>query len=181
MSQKQSAYVKKTLRKEIGDLLKSRKYKLERDGWTQFNASYFVKAGFPKAFIEPLIQTFKSDGSYKGSLWKDDMKGIIAWREMSSAVRKLADDHNLKEGDPMPDDWTKLVPSSVLDAWNEVYIPEQKGVYYLDFLRALERLFGVKAEGYMGRGYQAGAIINAVHKHLGIDEDEFGKPFEKIP
>ena len=166
---------KSEMRKQISDLLKSRKYKLERDGWTNFDPKHFLEAGFPKEFVEPLIQTWKSDGTYKGSLWKDDMKGIIAHREMQEAARKIGQDHKGK----MPDDWTNYVPKDVMEKFMAVYIPEQKGVYYLTFLQALERLFGVKARGCLGRGSQAGQIINVVHKHLGIDEDEFGQPFAK--
>ena len=50
-------------RKQIGDLLKSGKYVLERDGWTSgISTEYFIKAGFPKDFIEPLVETETSDG-----------------------------------------------------------------------------------------------------------------------
>ena len=56
----------------IADLLKSGKYELERDGWSQFKPEYFIECGFPKSFIDPLISTFVSDGTWKGSLWKDE-------------------------------------------------------------------------------------------------------------
>ena len=62
----------------IADLLKSGKYELERDGWSQLKPEYFIECGFPKSFIDPLITTFVSDGTWKGSLWKDQDKGIIA-------------------------------------------------------------------------------------------------------
>ena len=173
----QNVQSESNLQKQIGDLLKSGKYKLERDGWTNYEAKYFIEAGFPKEFVEPLIHTFKSDGTWKGSLWKDENKGIIALREMQEAARKIADEHK----DKMPSNWTDLVPKPVMEKFMEVYIPEQKGVYYLTFLRGLEKLFGLTAQGCLGRGWQAGAIINVVHKHLGIDRDEYGQPFAKIP
>jgi len=173
----QNVQSESNLQKQIGDLLKSGKYKLERDGWTNYDPKEFLEAGFPKEFVEPLIQTWKSDGTYKGSLWKDDAKGIIALGEFQAAARKIADDHNLKDGDPMPSNWTDLVPKPIMKKFMEVYIPEQKGVYYLTFLRGLEKLFGVTARSCQGRGYQAGAIINVIHKHLGIARDEFGQPF----
>ena len=50
--------------------------------------------------------------------------------------------------------------------FTDVYIPEQKGVYYLDFLYALEKLFGVTATGCIGRGSQAGGIIKVIQEKL---------------
>ena len=46
-----------------------------------------------------------------------------------------------------------------------------RGVYYLDFLRRLESLFGVEVEGKIGRGSQAGEIIKAIYTQLGIAPD----------
>ena len=151
-------------RKQIGDLLKSGKYVLERDGWTMFEAEHFIEAGFPKDFIEPLVETETSDGTWKGSYWKDENKGIIAHGKMCEAARKIADKNN----GTMPDDWTNQVPKEVLENFLEVYIPELKGVNYLHFLRALETLFGVKSESYFGRGSQAGGIIRVIHEKIGI-------------
>ena len=73
-------------RETIAELLVSGKYKLERDGWTQCKPEYFTDEGFPNEFIEPLVKTFKSDGTWKGSLWKND-SGIIVLGEMQSAIR----------------------------------------------------------------------------------------------
>ena len=57
-----------------------------------------------------------------------------------------------------------------------VYVPESKGVYYLTFLRALTDLFELKADQvYHGRGSQAGEYIRTIHKHLGINKDDFGE------
>ena len=51
----------------IADLIKSGKYELERDGWSQLKPEYFIECGFPQSFIDPLITTFVSDGTWKGS------------------------------------------------------------------------------------------------------------------
>jgi hypothetical protein len=56
----------------ITEILKSGDFVLEADGWGELEPAYFYKAGFPKEFIDPLVTTFKSDGSWKGSLWKDE-------------------------------------------------------------------------------------------------------------
>ena len=151
-------------RKDIADLLKSGKYVLERDGWSMLKPEHFIEAGFPKEFIEPLVETEKSDGTWKGSYWKDENKGIIAHGKMSEAARKIADNND----GIMPDDWLELVPKDVRDPFLEVYIPELTGVNYLRFLRALEKLFGVKSESYFGRGSQAGGIIRVIHEKLKI-------------
>ena len=154
----------------IADLLKSGKYELERDGWSQMKPEYFIKAGFPKSFIDPLITTFVSDGTWKGSLWKDENKAIIAYNQLKSEAQKLTD-KQVKQ-----DNWTKLIDQDVLKRFLEVYIHESKGVYYLTFLRALTDLFGVKAgQAYHGRGSQAGYYIRAIHNHLGINKDDFGQ------
>ena len=148
-------------RETIAELLVSGKYKLERDGWTQFKPEYFTDEGFPNEFIEPLVKTFKSDGTWKGSLWKND-SGIIVLGEKQREARKLTEE---QAHDP---NWTKFIDQDVLKRFMDVYIPEAKGVYYLDFLYALCELFGVEAEGALGRGSQAGHCINAIHQHLGI-------------
>jgi len=149
-------------RKQIGDLLKSGKYVLERDGWSMFEAEHFIEAGFPKDFIEPLVETQKSDGTWKGSYWKDENKGIIAHGKMTEEARKISDQNDGK----MPEDWMDQVPQDVRDQFLEVYIPELKGVNYLHFLRALEKLFGVKSESYFGRGSRAGGIIKVIQEKL---------------
>ena len=152
-------------RKQIGDLLKSGKYVLERDGWTSgISTEYFIEAGFPKDFIEPLVETETSDGTWKGSFWKDEDKGIIAHGKMTEAARKIADNNDGK----MPEDWMDQVPQDVRDQFLEVYIPELKGINYLHFLRALEKLFGVESQSFFGRGSQAGGIITVIHEKLGI-------------
>jgi len=149
-------------RKQIGDLLKSGKYVLERDGWTMFEAEHFIEAGFPKDFIEPLVETETSDGTWKGSYWKDENKGIIAHGKMQEAARKIADNNDGK----MPDDWLELVPRDVVEQYSAVFIPELKGVNYLHFLRALEKLFEVESQSFFGRGSQAGGIIKGIQEKL---------------
>ena len=162
---------KSTIQK-ISDLLTSGKYILERDGHTQVKPEFFIEEGFPKEFIDPIVKTYKSDGTWKGSLWKND-SGIIALREMQTEARKLTKE---QAKDP---NWTQYIDQDVLKRFLEVYIPEAKGVYYLDFLYALCELFGVKADGALGRGSQAGNCINAIHSHLDINRDEFGETFIK--
>lgn len=153
----------------ISKLLKSGEYELERDGWSQFKPDFFIKLGFPKSFIEPLISTFVSDGTWKGSLWKDEDKGIIAFNQLRNEAQKLTKEQ-VKQ-----DNWLDLIDQDVLKRFKEVFIPESKGVYYLTFLRALTDLFGVKAgQAYHGRGSQAGYYIRAIHEHLGINKDDFG-------
>ena len=154
----------------IADLIKSGKYELERDGWSQLQPEYFIELGFPKSFIDPLISTFVSDGTWKGSLWKDEDKGIIAINQLRNEAHKLTKEQMNQV------DWIELVDQDVLKRFMEVYIPESKGVYYLTFLRALTDLFGVKAgQAYHGRGSQAGYYIRAIHEHLSINKDDFGK------
>ena len=167
------------MRETIAELLVSGKYKLERDGWTNFevNSPAYdeVFKGIPKEFLEPLVRTHESDFSLKGSLWKDVPRGAVALGDMRREADKLTEE---QVKDP---EWYKYIDQDVLKRFMEVYIPEQKGVYYLDFLYALEELFSVKADGTLGRGSQAGNIINAIHRHLGIDRDEFGEPFKADP
>ena len=153
----------------IADLLKSGKYELERDGWSQIKPAYFIELGFPKSFIDPLISTFVSDGTWKGSLWKDEDKGIIAFNQLRNEAQKLTKEH------AMQDNWLELIDQDVLKRFEEVFIPESKGVSYLTFLRALTKLFELKTEYYNGRGFQAGEYIRKIHEHLGINKDEFGK------
>lgn len=161
------------MQKIIGDLLKSGKYILLRDGHTNYKPEMFVKAGFPKEFIDPIVNTWKSDGTYKGSLWKDEIVGAVVHGDMTREAEKLTKE---QRKDP---EWTKFIDQDVLNRFIEVYIPEQKGVYYLSFLYAICDLFGVEADGAIGRGSQAGNCINAIHKHLDIDLDEFGVSFIK--
>ena len=153
----------------IADLLKSGMYELERDGWTQYEPDFFIKLGFPKSFIDPLITTFVSDGTWKGSLWKDEDKGIIAFNQIRNEAQKLTKEE-LENGE-----WLQYIDQDVVRRFEDVYIHESKGVSYLSFLRALTQLFELKTEYYNGRGFQAGEYIRKIHEHLGINKDEFGK------
>ena len=153
----------------IADLLKSGKYELQRDGWSQFPPDFFIELGFPKSFIDPLITTFVSDGTWKGSLWKDQDKGIIAIGQLKEEAQKLTKEQ-VKQ-----DNWLDLIDQDVLKRFTDVYIPESKGVSYLSFLRALTKLFELKTEYYNGRGFQAGEYIRKIHEHLGVNKDDFGK------
>ena len=153
----------------IADVLKSGKYELERDGWTQYEPDFFIKLGFPKSFIDPLITTFVSDGTWKGSLWKDQDKGLIAINQIRNEAQKLTKEQ-LENGE-----WLQYIDQDVVRRFEDVYIHESKGVSYLSFLRALTQLFELKTEYYNGRGFQAGEYIRKIHEHLGINKDEFGK------
>ena len=153
----------------IADLLKSGKYELERDGWTQYEPDFFIKLGFPKSFIDPLITTFVSDGTWKGSLWKDEDKGLIAMIQIRNEAQKLTKEQ-LENGE-----WLQYIDQDVVRRFEDVYIHESKGVSYLSFLRALTQLFELKTEYYNGRGFQAGEYIRKIHEHLGINKDDFGK------
>ena len=153
----------------IADLIKSGKYELERDGWSQIKPAYFIKLGFPKSFIDPLISTFVSDGTWKGSLWKDEDKGIIAMNQLRNEAQKLTKEQ-LENGE-----WLQYIDQDVVRRFEDVYIHESKGVSYLSFLRALTQLFELKTEYYNGRGFQAGEYIRKIHEHLGINKDDFGK------
>ena len=73
------------------------------------------------------------------------------------------------------ENWLSLIDQDVLKRFNEVFIPESKGVDYLRFLRALTKLFELKTEYYNGRGFQAGEYIRKIHEHLSINKDDFGK------
>ena len=153
----------------IAKLLKSGEYELERDGWSQFKPDFFIKLGFPKSFIDPLITTFVSDGTWKGSLWKDEDKGLIAINQIRNEAQKLTKEQ-LENGE-----WLQYIDQDVVRRFEDVYIHESKGVSYLSFLRALTQLFELKTEYYNGRGFQAGEYIRKIHEHLGINKDEFGK------
>ena len=73
----------------------------------------------------------------------------------------------LKNNDgKMPDDWLELVPRDVVEQYSAVFIPELKGVNYLHFLRALEKLFEVESQSFFGRGSQAGGIIKVIQEKL---------------
>ena len=153
----------------IAKLLKSGEYELERDGWSQFKPDFFIKLGFPKSFIDPLITTFVSDGTWKGSLWKDEDKGLIAINQIRNEAQKLTKEQ-LENGE-----WLQYIDQDVVRRFEDVYIHESKGVSYLSFLRALTQLFELKTEYYNGRGFQAGEYIRKIHEHLGINKDDFGK------
>ena len=153
----------------IAKLLKSGEYELERDGWSQFKPDFFIKLGFPKSFIDPLITTFVSDGTWKGSLWKDQDKGLIAINQIRNEAQKLTKEQ-LENGE-----WLQYIDQDVVRRFEDVYIHESKGVSYLSFLRALTQLFELKTEYYNGRGFQAGEYIRKIHEHLGINKDDFGK------
>ena len=153
----------------IADLIKSGKYELERDGWSQIKPAYFIKLGFPKSFIDPLISTFVSDGTWKGSLWKDEDKGLIAINQIRNEAQKLTKEQ-LENGE-----WLQYIDQDVVRRFEDVYIHESKGVSYLSFLRALTQLFELKTEYYNGRGFQAGEYIRKIHEHLGINKDDFGQ------
>ena len=157
------------LQETISKLLKSGKYELERDGWTQYEPDFFIKLGFPKSFIDPLITTFVSDGTWKGSLWKDEDKGLIAINQIRNEAQKLTKEQ-LENGE-----WLQYIDQDVVRRFEDVYIHESKGVSYLTFLRALTQLFELKTEYYNGRGFQAGEYIRKIHEHLGINKDDFGK------
>jgi hypothetical protein len=142
-------------RKQIGDLLKSGKYILKRDGWSMPPPEYFIAAGFPADFIEPLVETIKSDGTWKGSLWKDQVRAL----NVISKMQALPQDTKLDD-----------IPYDLVREFSQVYIAEQEGIYYLTFLRGLEQLFGLKARGCLGRGSQASEIIKVIHEHLGMEQ-----------
>ena len=56
-----------------------------------------------------------------------------------------------------------LEGNHIMKKFNEVYISEASGVYYLTFLRALVELFEVEAGTALGRGFQAGEYITVIH------------------
>ena len=165
MTDKEKTWLQETISK----LLKSGKYELERDGWTQYEPDFFIKLGFPQSFIDPLISTFVSDGTWKGSLWKDEDKGLIAINQIRNEAQKLTKEQ-LENGE-----WLQYIDQDVVRRFEEVYIHESKGVSYLTFLRALTKLFELKTEYYNGRGFQAGEYIRKIHEHLGINKDDFGQ------
>ena len=139
-------------KERIAKILKSGDFVLEADGWTQYEPEYFYEAGFPEEFIEPLITTFKSDGSWKGSLWKDQDRALVV----------LAKIREYKTVDEIPDE--------IVKEFDEVYIPVAHGVYYLDFLYALAELYGVEKAGaaFIGRGFRASAYKDAIEKAIGL-------------
>jgi hypothetical protein len=151
-------------KERIAEILKSGDFVLEADGWGNYKPDYFLKAGFPKDFIEPLISTFKSDGTYKGSLWTDPNKGVLVWHELAREAKKLTDEQ------VSSNNWLDYVDHDVVRRFEEVYIPEQTGVYYLSFLYDLAKLFGVEkaGQGYIGRGFTASAYKEAIEKAVGL-------------
>tara|TARA_B110000014_G_C20098750_1_gene576341 strand:- start:1286 stop:1741 length:456 start_codon:yes stop_codon:yes gene_type:complete len=144
------------IKEKVTEILKSGNFELERDGWTQYEPEYFYKAGFPKEFIDPLITTFKSDGSWKGSLWKDEGKALA----VLSRIRELPEDTP-----------AELIPEDIVQEWNKVFIAEATGVYYLEFLYALAELYGVEKAGaaFSGRGFRAGAYKDAIETAVGLE------------
>ena len=134
------------LKERVTEILKSGDFELEADGWTQYAPEYFYKSGFPEEFIEPLIATFKSDGSWKGSLWKDQNRALVV-------LAKIREYENVDD-----------IPDEIVKEFDEVYIPVAQGVYYLDFLYALAKLYGVEEAGasFNGRGFRASAYKDAI-------------------
>ena len=134
------------LKERVTEILKSGDFELEADGWTQYAPEYFYKSGFPEEFIEPLIATFKSDGSWKGSLWKDQNRALVV-------LAKIREYENVDD-----------IPDEIVKEFDEVYIPVAQGVYYLDFLYALAKLYGVEEVGasFNGRGFRASAYKDAI-------------------
>ena len=191
----------------ISKLLKSGEYVLERDGWSQMKPEYFIEAGYPKSFIDPLVSTFHSDGTIKGSLWKNDSCYYWhrVWCDLLEEIRyktKIDDLTTIpltefldlvnntkviykdvriydKEHKETGRKTVVLEGNHIMKKFNEVYISEASGVYYLTFLRALVELFEVEAGTALGRGFQAGEYITVIHKHLGINKDDFGEVVEK--
>ena len=134
------------LKERVTEILKSGDFELEADGWTQYAPEYFYKSGFPKEFIDPLVTTFKSDGSWKGSLWKDQNRALVV-------LAKIREYENVDD-----------IPEDIVQEWNEVFIAEATGVYYLEFLYALAKLYGVEEAGasFNGRGFRASAYKDAI-------------------
>ena len=187
----------------IADLLKSGKYELERDGWTQLKPEHFIEAGFPKSFIDPLVTTYVSDGTVKGSLWINDSCYYWhrVWCDLLEEIREKTKIDDLdsipqkkfldyvndtkviykdvrvydKEGNETGRKTQVLEGKYILQKFNDVYIDKATGVYYLSFLRALTGLFDLVARSALGRGSQAGLYIEAIHNHLGINKDDFGQ------
>jgi len=139
----------------IAEILKSGDFVLEADGWSELEPEYFYKAGFPKEFIDPLVTTFKSDGSWKGSLWKDEGRALAVLAKIRALPK------GTKEED---------IPDEIVKEFNEVYVAEAVGVYYLTFLRELAKLFGVEeaGQGYIGRGFAASAYKEAIEAKVGL-------------
>ena len=150
----------------ITEVLKSGDFVLEADGWGYYEPAYFLQAGFPVDFVEGITHTTKSDGTWKGSMWKDQEKGILALGQMRNAASEVKE----KNGDVLPENWLDLIPKKVREDFLEVYIDEQTAVYYLTFLRELARIFGVQDAGsqYIGRGFAARAYVEAINEAVGL-------------
>lgn len=41
------------------------------DAYGSYKPEFYIKMGFPEEFVNSCIETFTSDGTYQGSLWKD--------------------------------------------------------------------------------------------------------------
>ena len=115
------------------------------DGHGTFKPKFYIKMGFPDDFVNNHITEIVSDGTWKGSLWKDQDKAIAVIAEIRS----------IPKGKPIPEDLEKR--------FTEVYIPKVTGINNLDFLFGLCNAVKVDPENpFIGRGFQARHLVEVL-------------------
>jgi len=120
-------------------------FELEGDGHTMFNPEYYTKMGLPKELVDKNIKVHKSDGSWKGSFWKDEGKALVVMAEIRSLPKN------------------KSIPDKLSKRFAEVYQPELKGVYNLDFLYSVCEVLEIKTDNpFIGRGFQAQHLVEKI-------------------
>jgi hypothetical protein len=120
------------------------------DAYGSFKPEFYIKMGFPEEFVQKCVETFESDGTYAGSLWKDPDKALV----LLSKIQRVP------KGKPLPKEYEK--------EFTELYIPKIDSVLSLSFLRRLAHAVNVEYEGCMGRGREARYIVTALQKSLGL-------------
>ena len=142
------------MKQELVSVLKklnSEQWESITDGHTTFKETFYTKMGFPEEFVKNCVETIKSDGTYMGSVWKDEMKAIVTIRKIQEYKRE------------------EDIPEDLVKEFNENFISEQRCVYSLTFLRRLAHKLGVEYESCMGRGREARYIVTALQKSLKVE------------
>lgn len=136
--------MKQELIKALKALSKEQWEDLE-DGHGTFKPKFYTEMGFPDHFVKNHMTEIVSDGTWKGSLWKDQDKAIAVIAEIRS----------IPKGKPIPEDLEKR--------FTEVYIPKVTGINNLDFLFGLCDAVKVHTGNpFIGRGFQARHLVGVL-------------------
>lgn len=120
------------------------------DGHSNNKPKFYEDLGFEKSHYEKYIKEFESDGTWKGSLWKDQGKALAVIAELRRIPK------------------SKPIPKALEKRFNEVYIAKVKGIYNLTFVMGICNELNISFGDFIGRGFQAQECVRELKKFVGI-------------